>query len=165
MEVIGPMEEVVLLSEMVKTSKPTDLILGVTCECSITTDVTTVGSDDQTAFGQVKIWVEIDGQVVPVSQDDAADPGKVIFCNRTYQRQTSLFDDEDATIRTFMETRQANGFNWMKLNAGSATHLIQVKATLETTSTSMASAKAVVGKRTLIIEPTHSANNEAVSTL
>jgi hypothetical protein len=165
MDVVSPNEEVVLLSETVKTSKPTDLILGVTSECSITTDVTTVGSDDQTAFGQVKVWVEIDGQRVPVAEDDVDDPGRVVFCNRTYQRETTLFDDEDATIRTFMETRQANGFNWMALNVGSATHKIEVKAELIATGTEKASALAVVGKRTLIVEPVKSANNEAVTTL
>lgn len=160
---------VTLMSEYVKTSKPTDLILGVTAECSITTDVTTTGNDNEFAEGLVKVWVEIDGQRVPVSADDTdpkADPGKVVFCNRMYQRMTSLFDDTDATIRTFIATRNANGFNWMALNVGSATHLIEVKAELTTTNVStQASATAAVGKRTLIVEPVHSANNETVSAL
>ena len=157
---------VTLMSELVKTSKPTDLILGVTAECSITTEVTTVGNDSQFAEGLVKVWVEIDGQRVPVSTDDTADPGKVVFCNRMYMRETSMFDDEDATIKTFMATRNANGFNWMALNVGSATHLIEVKAELTTsTSAGQATAMAAVGKRTLIVEPVKSANNETVSTV
>lgn len=156
---------VTLLAERVKTSKPTDLILGVTAECSITTDVTTVGTDDQTAVGDVKVWVEIDGRPVPVSQADT-DAGRVVFCNRTYQRETSLgSDDEDDSIRTFMETREANGFNWMALNVGSATHLIEVKAQLTTEETAKADAIAVVGNRTLIVEPVKSANDETVTEL
>ncbi len=156
---------VTLLAERVKTSKPTDLILGVTAECSITTDVTTVGTDDQTAVGDVKVWVEIDGRPVPVSQADT-DAGRVVFCNRTYQRETSLgSDDEEDSIRTFMETREANGFNWMALNVGSATHLIEVKAQLTTAETAKADAIAVVGNRTLIVEPVKSANDETVTEL
>ena len=156
---------VTILSETVKTSKPTDLILGVTSECSITTDVTTVGSDDQTAVGDVKVWVEIDGKPVPVSSEDT-DKGRVVFCNRTYQRQTQLgADDEDDSIRTFMETREANGFNWMALNVGSATHKIEVKAQLTTDQTAAASAIAVIGNRTLIVEPVKSANDETVTAL
>jgi hypothetical protein len=164
-EVFGPDAGVTLLSERVKTSNPSDLVLGVTLECSITTDVTTVGSDDQTAFGQIRVWVEIDGKPVPVSADDS-DAGRVVFCNRTYQRQTSLGgDDQNDAIRTFIETRAANGFNWMALNIGAATHTIQVKGELTTDSTARASARAVVGNRTLIVEPTKSANDETVTPL
>src|SRR5687767_878043 len=76
-EVISPGENIILLSERVKTSKPTDLILGVTTECSITTELTTVGNDFSEAMGQVKVWVEIDGRPVRVSADDTNEPGKV----------------------------------------------------------------------------------------
>lgn len=165
-EVVSPDEEVVLLSETVKTSKPTDLILGVTAECAITTEVTTVGNDNQQAEGTVKIWVEIDGVPVKVAEEDTTEPGKVVFCNRLYQRETSLFEDEDATIRTFMETRAANGFNWMALNVGSATHTIVVKARLTVTEpTAKTSALAAIGKRTLIVEPVKASNHEAVTAL
>lgn len=164
MEVFDP-GTVTLLTEKVKTSNPTDLILGATLECSITTDVTTVGSDDQKAVGLIRVWVEIDNVPVPVSADDKG-AGKVVFCNRTYQRVTQLgSDDNSDSIRTFIETRDANGFNWMALNVGSATHTITLKAELTTTATANASAKAVVGNRTLIIEPVKSANNEAVTAL
>lgn len=164
-EVVDPGESVTILSEKVKTSNPTDLILGVTAECVITTELTTVGNDSQTAEGQVRVWVEIDGKKVPVSADDTADPGKVTFCDRLQQRETSMFDDEDATIRTLDRQGTANGFNWMALNVGSATHTIEVKADLTTSATDGASAKAAVGKRTLIVEPVKSANDEAVTVL
>jgi hypothetical protein len=163
--VVSPGTAVTLLSETVKTSKPTDLILGVTAECVITTDVTTVGNDSQAAEGQVRIWIEIDGVRVPVSSDDTTDPGKVTFCDRLHQRDTTLFDDEDATIRTLDRQGTANAFNWMALDVGSATHTITVKADLTTAATDTASALAAVGKRTLIVEPVKSANDETVTQL
>lgn len=164
-EVFSPQESVVLLSERVKTAKPTDLILGVTTECSITTELTTVGNDFSEAMGQVKIWVEIDGKPVPVAADDTTEPGRVVFCKDLYQRQTTLFDDEDATIRTLQDTRNANGFNWMAQNVGAATHLIEVKASLTTNASDNAQALAAVGKRTLIVEPVKAANDEEITAI
>ena len=164
-KVVGPGESVTLLSEKVKTAKPTDLILGVTAECVITTELTTVGNDTEQAEGQVRIWIEIDGKTVPVSADDTADPGKVTFCDRLQRRETSMFDDRDATIKTLDRQGTANGFNWMALNVGSATHTIEVKADLTTSATDGASALAAVGKRTLIVEPVKSANDEEVTAL
>lgn len=158
-EVVGPGEEIVLLSEEVRTADPTDLVLSVTAECSIVTNVTTVGNDEQRAFGEVKVWVEIDGEHVAVSSADS-DAGRVVFCNRAYQRRTTNFDDEDATIETFFETRQANGFNWMALNVGHGVHTIEVKATLTEEATNNATAEAVVGNRTLIVEPTKASTHE-----
>jgi hypothetical protein len=164
-EVISPNERVVLLSEIVKTSKPTDLILGVTAECSITTELTTVGNDFSEAMGQVKVWVEIDGKPVPVAKTDTQEPGRVVFCKDLYQRTTSMFDDEDATIKTLASTRNANGFNWMALNVGSATHKIEVIGSLTTNASENAQALAAVQKRTLIVEPVKSANDEEVTEL
>lgn len=156
---------VTLLREPVRTSASTDLILGVTAECSITTEVTTVGSDDQSAAGSIRVWVEIDGQPVPVANEDS-DIGRVVFCNRTYQRTTSLgSDDEEDSIKTYMQTRAANGFNWLALNVGSAVHEITVKAELVTVATQRAIATGVVGNRTLIVEPTKAANDEVVTTI
>jgi hypothetical protein len=153
----------VLLSEKVKTAKPTDLILGVTAECVITTELTTVGNDTEQAQGQVRIWVEIDGVPVKVSSDDT--DGKVTYCDRLQRRETTAFEDQDATIKTLDRQGTANGFNWMALNVGAATHTITVKADLTTSQTDGASALAAVGKRTLIVEPTHAANREDVTEL
>lgn len=160
-EVISPQEDVVLLSEKIKTSAPTDLILGVTLECVITTELTTVGNDAQEAEGTVRVWIEVDGVPVPVSTDDT--DGKVTFCNQVQQRETSMFDDEDATIRTLDTSGAANGFNWLRLNMGSGIHTITVKADLRTSASDTASALAAVGKRTLIIEPVKAANDEEVT--
>ena len=163
-EVGGPNEKVLLLKEFVKTSKPTDLILGVTLECSITTDVTTTGNDEAMAAGALDIWIEIDGKPVLVSSDDT-DAGRVTFCNRSYGRTTSLFDDDDATIETFFRTKDAHGFTWQALDVGSATHTIEVFGRLTQETSGDATAEVVVGDRTLIIEPVKSANDEQVTQL
>lgn len=165
-EVAGPNDEIVLLSESVKTSKPTDLLLSVSLECAIVTNVTTVGDDTSYANGHLEVWIEIDGQPVSVSTAEE-DDGHVVFCNRSYERRTSLFgEDNEATIETFFDTRMANAFNWMALDVGSATHTIEVKGRLTQEATeNKAEAQVVVGDRTLIVEPTKSANDEQVTHL
>jgi hypothetical protein len=159
-EVIDPGETVTLLAAKLRTSSPSDLIFEVTAECALTTNITTVGNDMSRAFGQVKVWVEIDGVEVPVAAGDA--DGRVVFCNRAYERQTSGFDDQDATIKTFLETRNANAFNWMALNVGNGIHTVAVKGELTKEQTDNAMAKAAVGNRTLLIEPTKAAHNESL---
>lgn len=159
LEVAAPGETLTILSGSMKTSSPTDLILSVSLECSILTQVTTVGNDDQTAFGRVEVWVEIDGQPVGVTDGD---DGRVVFCDRVHRQTTSLFDDEDATIESYLETRTANAFNWVALNTGSGDHVIEVKAHFTEEATDEAIAKAVVGKRTFVAEPTKLANDVTV---
>lgn len=113
-----------LLSSTLKTSSPTDLMLSVSAECALWTDVATTGNDSATAISRVEMWLEVDGKVVPVNSTDTAtgdtgtplevgqaEAGHVVFCNRAFGATTSNFDDEDATIRLFNRTRQANAFN------------------------------------------------------
>jgi hypothetical protein len=152
----GPGDDITLLSKEIRSSSPADLVLQVTAECSIVTNVSTSATDDQKAEGTVNVWVEIDGERVPISSaDNGGDKGEVTFCNRAYRRQTT-FADPTSTINTFETTKETNAFNWMKLNVGSGTHTVAVKATLtETVTNSKDMAEAVVGNRTLIVEPTH----------
>ena len=135
-----------LLSETMRVSSTSDLILQTTAECSILTSLNTSGgpntaTESDGAFGQVKLWIEIDGERVPVSEDDTAtdsngenDTGEVVFCNRAYQRTvTDNEQDEDGAVPDpagvkdgidteddFIRTRTANGFNWMAFNVGKA---------------------------------------------
>lgn len=161
-EVMNPEEEVVLLETSLRTSTPADLLLSVTAECSIITDVTTVGNDDERAEGKVTVWIEVDGgpdgggYTVPIDRTaEPQDNGEVVFCNRSHQSITTLFDDEDATIQNIIETRAANGFNWVAENMGNGIHDIVVKARFERESTEGSEAHAGVVGRTLVIEPTH----------
>lgn len=173
--VAGPNEEIVLLRETVKLSTPTDLMLSVSLECSILTEITTTGNDFARASGTVDVWIEVDGFKVPVSADDtdAEEAGEVTFCSRAYERETTLFDDEDATIRSFIETRSSHAFNWLALDelwltSDDNIHTIEVVAELQqdpAEGQDDATAEVVVGKRTLIIEPTKVANGEDVTEL
>lgn len=158
-EVFGPGVDVTLLAGTMKTSSPTDLLLSVSLECSILTEVTTVGNDNQEAFGRIEVWVEIDGVPVGVTETD---DGRVVFCDRAHQQETTLFDDEDATIRSYLATRTANAFNWARLNVGSGVHTIVVKGTLTEEATQNAVAEAAIGKRTFIAEPTKLANDAVI---
>ena len=165
-EVLEPRTSTPILSETIRTSTPSDLILGVTAECAITTELQTVGNDTANTFGEVRMYVTIDGVPVPISDDDT-DNGRVVFCNRAESRTTSLFDDTNATIDTFQEERQANGFNWMALDVGNGIHKIEVWAefTQDEDASDGGSALAAVGNRTLIVEPTKAANDEAITEL
>lgn len=173
-------EPVLLLQETFKTSKPADLLLNVAAECSIVTEVTTVGNSESTARGQLEFFLTMSTnggtpERIGVTQastapneDEDGDTGEVVFCNRTYERETTLFNDEDATIRTFMETRNANAFNWLELNAGSGVHTVRLFAQYseaESTTAGAATASGVVGARTLIIEPVRAKNDEHVDEL
>jgi len=160
----GPGTAVTLLTGSMKTSNTEDAVVTVSAECDILTQVETTGNDDSRAFGQIEIWVEIDGTPIPVASDDTgADAGHVVFCNRAHEQTTSGFTfDSNATIKTFQDTRTANSFQWITLNLAAGTHVFDVKATLTTTATNNAVAQAVVGKRTLTVDPTQLAVNAAI---
>lgn len=155
----GATEEI--LSTSIKVGGPKELVLQLTAECALITTLTTVGNDMAEAFAQVQTWVELDGKVVPVTTT-AADDGRVVLCNRLERRATMDFDDEDARIDTFQETRQANAFNWLTFDVGSGTHTIKVFAEFVTNTEGDATAFAGVGKRTLIVEPVHAPNGATI---
>src|SRR5581483_2458556 len=101
-----PGADVTLLTGEMKTSSPEDAFITASAECDILTQVTTVGNDDQSAFGQVEMWVTVDGAPIPVAADDnGADAGHVVFCNRAHEQTTSGFNfDKNATISTYLDT-------------------------------------------------------------
>jgi len=147
-------QPVTLLTATLRTSSPTDLMIKVTGECALWTNVS---SPDGLAQANVKVWVEMDGAPVPVTSDPAQggpDDGKVVFCNREFQ-VVSIVD----VLQLFLRTRAAQAFNWVTLNVGSGIHTIEVKARLDTLVAGAAVAKAAVGKRTLIVEPAKLAND------
>ena len=137
-------EDSVVLEETMKVSSVSDLIMSTSAECSILTSLYTEGgpppepSSDPNAppppprtetdgsFGQVVMWLTIDGRPVPVesigrSGDANTDDGKVVFCNRAYQRTVTDNEDERDGLDTeddFIRTRTANAFNWMAFDVG-----------------------------------------------
>ena len=154
-----------VLGSSIKTSTTTDMIIQVTMECSIWTTVATLGNDVSEATATVKVWVTVDGIVVPVSaDDDAEDAGKVVFCDRTHRQSVTDLDDEDARFETYQRTRSANAFNWIAVDfgGGSVPHDVVVHAELSGTATDNAMAQAGIGHRTLVIEPVKLVKNDTV---
>jgi hypothetical protein len=185
--VSNPNQDVVLLSTQVKTSTPEDLAFSVTLECQILTTLTTGtttpgGNSVAEAQGTVRIWVTFDGQIVPINSSSAppqsqtgSSPGndsdKVTFCHN--DRSQSVTDTEnpgDGTdqLQTYLDTKQANAFNWVWLNAGAAIHTIEVHGELTTSTSSSGTtpgtgtAQAFVGNRTLVVDPTKFANTTTI---
>ncbi len=172
-EVMSPGENVTLLSGTIKTSSVTDLIFQVALECTIITDLKTVGNDESGAEAKVDVWVTVDGVPVPVTaiaENGGPDNGRITFCDRTFRRTTTNFsddgDDTPDTIEDFLRTKSTHGFNWIRLNLGNkpAPHRIEVKATLTHAllGNEMGNAQAIVGKRTLLVLPAKLANDAII---
>ncbi|HVE47510.1 MAG TPA: hypothetical protein VNA57_12290 [Acidimicrobiales bacterium] len=212
-EEIGANDERVILDETMKVPSTHDLAIAVTAECSILTALQTgelpggpsETSDRAYAFGQVEVFVKIDGTPVPVSTSDInsatpgiqTDTGEVVFCNRAYERRVTDSENQDGaendgidTEEDYIRTRAANAFNWMAVNigrydkrgvpAGTGTNVVKIEvvARYKTEAAENGAfisagcgsaaplgetcAEAVVGKRTLIAEPTNLSVHEQV---
>jgi hypothetical protein len=125
----------VLLQETMRVSSTSDLILATSAECSILTSLNTSGgpntaTESDGSFGQVELWITVDGERVPVSSTEK-DTGEVTFCNRAYQRTVTDNEENEGPLGEgntdgdgidseddFIRTRTANAFNWMAFNAG-----------------------------------------------
>jgi len=163
---VGPVPSssgpVTLLSATFRNSTPTDLIIQVTGECALWTDI---ASPESTAAARAKVWVELDGVAVPVTGDsngdgvfDDPDDGRVVFCNRAFRIFTPVSVGD--AISLFLNTRSANAFNWGALNVGNGIHTLVVKAQLDTSVIGVGTfAQAAVGKRTLVVQPAKLAND------
>jgi hypothetical protein len=175
--VVAPGDNVTLMTGTMKTSKPTDVMIHAALECSIFTGLTTNNSDNSaTAGSRVRVWVEVDGKIVSLTQNSQPpqsgttpasgnDTDKVTFCDREYSR--TVTDDENPldgidSQDDYISTKSAHGFNWVQMNLGSGLHTIAVKATLTTTTDGNARATAEIGNRTLIVEPTKMANDAII---
>src|SRR5436309_8253183 len=163
---VGPVSSgtVMLLQATLRNSSPTDLMIQVSAECGLWTDIVSPSSD---AKASVKVWVELDGSPVPVTTDsngdgvnDDPDDGKVVFANRDFQITGLLSAD---VLKLYLSTRNADEFNWITLNVGSGIHSLVVKGRLDVQVTGAGYAKAAIGKRTLIAEPAKLANDATVS--
>lgn len=168
--VMAPAQGATLLTAKMSTAKPTDLVLQVSLECSILTTVTNVGTSTASASGQVRVWTEVDGQIVPVESTSeppqstppgGTDADKAVFCGRTHTVEFMPLTQTE-TLKQFQETKNADAFNWLRFNVGAGEHTITVKADLNSEAVN-GTAEAIVGNRTLIVEPTQMANNAVIS--
>lgn len=191
--VVGAKTGTELLRTTLKTSAPQDLVFSVTAECSILTQTDHPGGSanagsTQTAEGKLRIWVTIDGEVVPTQTFNPAtqpnqpsspgnDTDKVTFCNRFHQQEVADMEDGmDGTdrLRTYIRTKAANAFNWIYLNAGSGVHEVVVYGDLMTNPAQACAttgdppqatgtcAHGFVGNRTLMVWPERFPNDAEV---
>ena len=83
-------------------------------------------------------------QQLTTNLDDILD----VFSNIT----TAGFTESE-TISDYLNTREANGFNWASLDSGNGIHTITVKGEFTKTATN-GTASAIIGNRTLVVDPT-----------
>lgn len=168
-DIVDTDQGLAVLTTTIKTSKTIDLLLQLTMECALWTEVVSTTIEDHAdgigpfsrAEAHVTAWIEVDGRPVTVSGND---DGKVVFCDRVHEQEISDIDNSTGnhTIRQYLETRNANAFNWVVLNAGTGTHTVTVKVDIESANTEGAFATGAVGKRTLVVEPTRFANGATI---
>ena len=166
----SPLGPTTILDTWIKTGGPQDVVLSVSLECSLITDVFSTTIDDHpegyTAIGRaeahVVVWALLDGQ--PVSLDSSGTDGSITFCDRVHQQEIRDIDESTGnfTIRQLQETMSANAFNWIALDLGSGTHHIQIVATVEAANTEGSFAQGAIAKRTLVVEPVDFANGASI---
>jgi hypothetical protein len=160
----APNSTATLMTARMRTSNPADLLLQVTAECTILSQITNLGSSTQAYVAKIDVWVEVDGKPVPVvppastnggsGSAGGSDDGRVVFCNREFTR-TTVYDSEDESIKDIENTSQANAFNWVAMNVGNGIHDIAVKAHFTDTNGADTFAHGVVSKRTLTVDTTN----------
>jgi hypothetical protein len=172
----------VIASATIKTSTPKDLVVMFSEECSLFTEVRLKsGSSGSVSESQVRaaqsIWLEVDDKIVPIG---AGDDGKVTMCDRTYNISTNILDQiqklcsavgaidgtttcEESYFNSFIDTKDAHGWNWVVLNLGAGQHTIQVYSEFvdEEDVIGDGTASVTVGKRSLIILPQNLSNEAA----
>lgn len=169
---------VTIMAGTIKTSNPTDLVISHSQECSIMTNVklSSSGSTSEHATASQKVRILIDGQPVPVF---SGDNGEVVFCERAFKIETNVLKQiqqlcdavnaidgvttcEESYFNAYLSTKDAHSFNWIALNVGSGVHTIEVQSELSSETSSNGEATVAVGKRTLVVEPTHLAVNAEI---
>lgn len=169
-----------IMTATMRTSKPTDIMIHNTLECSIFTRLVTNNTDtSSTAGARARVWIEVDGKIVSLLQNSQPpqngttpasgnDTDKITYCDREYSRtvandeQLDLLNEVDEQD-DYIRTKSAHGFNWVQMNLGSGIHTIAVKAELTTETDGNAEAELEIGNRTLVIEPTKMANDAVIS--
>jgi hypothetical protein len=189
----NPLSPVTLMSTTFKTSTTEDLIIQVNAETGLYTAVGAKGSYDpltsttaintsSTATGQVIVWVELDGQPLPVTTQNpyagvagVTDDiygymnGPIVFNSRAFNLSTQNLT-LGQQIALFIKTRSANSFQWFATNVGNGDHTVVVKANLVTDTAQTVggstdftyttpAASAMIGQRTLNVEPLHLMNS------
>ena len=151
----GTPVDVTLLSETVKTSGNSSLLIQFTAECFIASfdldsHIPYDGYLLDERLAAVKVWVEIDGKPLPV--------GTVNFCSQGVF-QFELAQPASVVLASDLEAfGGAYGFNFPALNVSNGTHLVEVKARLIANIVGWddipdEGLAAIIGSRTLVVDP------------
>ena len=153
-----------VLNARMKTSSPADILLQLTSECAILSNITNAGTQTSNYSTIVRLWITVDNKPVPVvppasttgasGGGGSTDNGKVVFCNRELTRSTT-FQSNSESITDVERTEQANAFNWVAMNVGNGIHDIVVWAEFENSNSTDAMSHGVIDKRSLTAEVTN----------
>lgn len=141
----SPTEWTTVLSTTIKTGEVSDLVSSVSAETALATESGLFGSTGSTSNAKVLVRALVDGV--------QAVPGEVVFADRTMTVSGDL-GDEDNWFRIYMQTRNANAFNFLASNVGSGVHTVEMQVKTSTSSSGITEPNllALVGKRTLSVE-------------
>jgi len=158
-EILSPAGDIALSGQL-KTSDVGDLLIQVSLECALWTATSNTakkggGASTSSSRAAVNVTVYVDGV--------EATPGQVVFCER--EQQVNLqFDSgtveltDQILLDIFLKTKSANTFSFYYENPGSAVHTVEVmidsivETSLDSPPVVVDNTRAVVGKRTLVIE-------------
>jgi len=161
------------LTTIIKTSEPADLIISVTAEVALATNVTIKGTgsvEKSESYAGVKCRVK----VLTDNGWQFAIPGEVVFGDRLMILKGLLWspsqvDPNDLLklpvqfIEIYEKTKSANGFNFVIKNVGSGVHTIKVEWVAETRVNPDPEGNenllAVVGARTIVVEAVRMVND------
>ena len=146
-----------ILTVPIKTGTPKDLIIDVSLESSLTTNVKLRGDEGSAAAAGVAVRVLVDGQ--PVLIPDNPNPGNgVIFNNRLLKLEGDLKHldtlEQDHWIQIFMTTKSANAFNFIAEDVGPGVSVVevQVKTWYRESNPRLAYATGLVGNACVVVE-------------
>ncbi len=158
----GDITEPILTGQM-KTSAVGDLLIGVSMECALWTDTNTTatkggGKVTSSARAAVNVTVKVDGV--------DATPGQVVYCDRTQTvslafSSLTVLTTDSITLDLFLQTKNANHFNFFAPGVTSSIHTIQVFASgfiVTDPSATVGNTRAVIGKRTLVVQRINNTN-------
>jgi hypothetical protein len=139
-----------ILSTQIKTGDPKDLIIDVSAECALVTDVKLSGKTGSEGTARILVRVKVDNNV--------AVPAEVTFANRILEIKGDLSHPAgsllpDHWIEIFLETCNANAFNFAIENVGSGVHDVVVQAKLQTDEKGLqANAEAWIGYASVVVD-------------
>lgn len=152
------------LMTIIKTSEKADLILSLSAETCLGTNVkiSGTGATDSQATVIARVEVYKDGVL-----EGVAEPGEVTFGDRLVKLRGLLWTGSQFLtelptqfIELYMSTRDAHCFNFVVKDLNSGVHTVKVfwKSTWSGVETDLGDLTAMVGKRSMVVEAVRMVN-------